>query len=204
MSRLLRSFLLTACGILFAVATPTAEAGYPYSYAGFGYQGVGGWNGLYGRGHFQTRPYFALNPPVYYGSQITPRAYGRSPYAALPLAGNGHHGNHHSRAAQISHEPVSSGIIVNPFFGNSHTEPSPIPDNVLPTPEPTFGAPPIEPGIQTNPMVIENPTPAPRVDAPTPAPTPEPGDPGFEAEEDSKEAEANDEKDASDEVGPIL
>ena len=142
MTHLIRSFALTTCGLLLLALANTADAGYPY---GYGFNGVGGLNGLYGRGHFQTRPYFVLNPPVYYGTQINPQTYGRSPYAALPSAGIGQSRRGGNRAFDNS-APVSSGVIVNPYFGNAleslppsgnsnHTETLPEPD-AAPTPAP--------------------------------------------------------------------
>ena len=45
----------------------------------FGYGGNG--PAAYALGNIPAPPYFALHPPVYY-SHITPRSYGRSPFAA--------------------------------------------------------------------------------------------------------------------------
>jgi len=94
---------LSAFALMFAVAPAVAQAQYPIG-ARSGLYGLGGLRGLYGNGHFEKRPYFALNPPVYY-SQPVARPYGYSPYALPP--------------GVLPVEPrvtATPAAITNPFF----------------------------------------------------------------------------------------
>jgi len=98
-----------AFALIIALAPAVAQAQCPTGVQSSLY-GLGGLRGLYGNGHFEKRPYFALNPPVYY-SQPVARPYGYSPYAlppgALPVE------------PQISETPAA---IVNPFFTSGKVE----------------------------------------------------------------------------------
>ncbi|MCC9603169.1 hypothetical protein LOC67_21680 [Stieleria sp. JC731] len=84
-----------AVAALFAVVAGNVETasannpfGYPFAPFGF-YQPYGAQYGS----SLQTPPYFALNPPVYYGARYA-RPYGMSPFAAPPMveAGPGYRG----------------------------------------------------------------------------------------------------------------
>ncbi|PAY18209.1 hypothetical protein CKO51_17585 [Rhodopirellula sp. SM50] len=69
-------------------ASAAHPAGYPFFPYGF-YQPYGAQYGS----SLQTPPYFALNPPVYYGARHA-RPYGISPFASPPVvsAGPGYRG----------------------------------------------------------------------------------------------------------------
>ncbi|MCD0461578.1 hypothetical protein [Roseiconus lacunae] len=69
-------------------ASATSPFGYPFVPYGI-YQPYGAQYGS----TLQTPPYFALNPPVYYGARHA-RPYGMSPFAAPPMveAGPGYRG----------------------------------------------------------------------------------------------------------------
>lgn len=65
----------------------------------------------------RTPPYFALNPPVYYGSRYA-RPYGDSPFASPPLL-TAPAGYHAHPAAEFVRPPAVIGReICNPFVGD--------------------------------------------------------------------------------------
>ena len=71
--------------IVLLVGTASTANAYDY---GYGSGGLWPWFGhgnqgpaAYALGNIPAPPYFALHPPVYYSHQITPRSYGRSPFA---------------------------------------------------------------------------------------------------------------------------
>ena len=74
-------------------------AGYPFFPFGF-YQPYGAQYGT----SLQTPPYFALNPPVYYGARHA-RPYGMSPFASPPMVSPA--GNYRGRLATDFHLPES-------------------------------------------------------------------------------------------------
>ncbi len=88
MKPLFFSLCLASLGGLFGGATASAQGfggfagqgngGYPFVPFGF-YQPYGVQYGT----SISTPPYFALNPPVYYGTRYS-RPYGLSPFAAPP------------------------------------------------------------------------------------------------------------------------
>lgn len=82
---LLMKRLLLVAVFAFVAAICTSENASAQQPFGFGFQPFGFYQ-PYGA-QFDTRlrtpPYFALNPPVYYGSRYT-RPYGASPFAAPP------------------------------------------------------------------------------------------------------------------------
>lgn len=82
MKRLLFAFFL-ALGTV-ACQSETASAGHPHSF-GFGFQPFGFYQpyGAQFGTSIRTPPYFATNPPVYYGARHA-RPYGVSPFAAPP------------------------------------------------------------------------------------------------------------------------
>jgi hypothetical protein len=72
-------FLAAAAAALLTVPT-TASAFWPYG-GGFGTPWGYGYTYNYGVGYIPAPPYYSVFPPVYYGSQITRRHYGASPFA---------------------------------------------------------------------------------------------------------------------------
>ena len=93
---------------------------------GMGWGGWGGyWNqpiyggvgSVYGSGYLPVPPYFAVHPPVYYGSRVY-RSYGDSPYAYPP-----------SRPAAAAYAPVTEAaarpsMIMNPYCDSVIVSPS--------------------------------------------------------------------------------
>ncbi len=76
MATLVAAALLASCG-------DRATAQQPF---GFGFQPFGFYQpyGINYRSRTPTPPYFALNPPVYYGARYS-RPYGISPFASPPV-----------------------------------------------------------------------------------------------------------------------
>lgn len=74
--------LILAAGFMFGLACGSAHAFDGFGYGYFPWYGYGN-NGpsAYALGNIPAPPYFALHPPVYYSHVITPRPYGRSPFA---------------------------------------------------------------------------------------------------------------------------
>ena len=117
MKRLFFSLCLAGFGALFTSSSASAfgpggfagqgNGGYPFVPFGF-YQPYGA--------HYATSlptpPYFALNPPVYYGSRYS-RPYGLSPFAAPPMmdAPADYRGK---LAPQFVRPPVNNPYIVEP------------------------------------------------------------------------------------------
>lgn len=90
---MLRRILLPAVALLvIGSGSPQASAGNPASFGGFPF-GMGFYQpyGIRYSTSVRTPPYFAVNPPVYYGQRHY-RPYGASPFASLPLveAGRGY------------------------------------------------------------------------------------------------------------------
>lgn len=135
--------------ILLVSTVAVAEAGYPWG--GFGYGG--GFGGLvvpgvgfgFGNGMAYTPPppYFAMHPPVYYGTRVIRRAYGTSPFPLPPI--NGVDASHGSAAGYDEPAPAPL-MIINPFVPGAETwvPPSTIPGEALPTP-PRVNAVPVPP-----------------------------------------------------------
>ena len=80
-----------------------AATGYPFVPFGF-YQPYGAHYGT----SLRTPPYFALNPPVYYGTRYA-RPYGVSPFAAPPMVD-----------APASYRAQVSPAFVRPPVGNPY------------------------------------------------------------------------------------
>jgi hypothetical protein len=94
--RLVLCFALSIAG-----GTAQAYDGWGYAFPWFGYGNNG--PAAYALGNIPAPPYFALHPPVYYSHMITPRSYGRSPFAC-PC--NCHHGGRPIAAARIMANPL--------------------------------------------------------------------------------------------------
>ncbi|MCO8123669.1 hypothetical protein NHH03_18125 [Stieleria sp. TO1_6] len=127
-----------AVAALAAIAfggAPQASADYPsaYPFVPFGfYQPYGASYGT----SLSKPPYFALNPPVYYGARFA-RPYGMSPFASPPMAGSpdGYKGRLRSDfyrpptpeticnpciSQSVSSAPMKSGLVrSNPFVAES-------------------------------------------------------------------------------------
>jgi hypothetical protein len=81
MKRFLVASLLAFAAALLTSDTASAQRPGNYSFLPFGfYQPYGAFYG----NSLRTPPYFALNPPVYYGARHS-RPYGVSPFASPPL-----------------------------------------------------------------------------------------------------------------------
>lgn len=74
--------LILIAGFVCGLACSDVQAFDGYGYGYFPWFGYGN-NGpaAYSLGNIPAPPYFALHPPVYYSHVITPRSYGRSPFA---------------------------------------------------------------------------------------------------------------------------
>ena len=119
---MLRRILLPALAMMMAAASvqdATANDGFSFlgGQLGFGfYQPYG----IRYSTSVRTPPYFAVNPPVYYGERHY-RPYGASPFASLPLvqAGQGYTtraaGERSTPSLSVPHP---SAGIVNPFCAN--------------------------------------------------------------------------------------
>lgn len=101
-----------AAGMVLADA-PSAQAQAPF---GFGFQPFGFYQpyGVQFRSSVPTPPYFALNPPVYYGTRHY-RPYGVSPFASPPQVGvpATYEAIAEPRASQ---RPGFGGPVSNPFI----------------------------------------------------------------------------------------
>lgn len=78
--------ILLAIAAVATIAMASPQSASAHNPAGYGLGVFGGFYQPYGA-RFNTAgprpPYFALNPPVYYGARYA-RPYGMSPFAALP------------------------------------------------------------------------------------------------------------------------
>lgn len=121
--------------------TQNASANHPAGYPFFPFGLYQPYGATYGAS-LQTPPYFALNPPVYYGARHA-RPYGISPFASPPVvsAGEGYRSRLRtnfylppseyqtpappatcnpcvSTSARVA--PVTKGVVQhNPYFGDS-------------------------------------------------------------------------------------
>ncbi len=84
----MKSIVVTAVIVLAAVVSTSesASAQYPDANGVFPFGGYGFYSpyGSYYGTSLRTPPYFATNPPVYYGARYA-RPYGMSPFAAPPM-----------------------------------------------------------------------------------------------------------------------
>jgi len=76
------SIAALACATMLATSE-TASAGYPANFGFFPWGFYQPYGARY-RTSIRTPPYFATNPPVYYGARHA-RPYGLSPFASPPL-----------------------------------------------------------------------------------------------------------------------
>ena len=76
-------FAIAAIAALALGSTQTASANHPAGYPFFPFGFYQPYGATYGAS-LQTPPYFALNPPVYYGARHA-RPYGISPFASPPV-----------------------------------------------------------------------------------------------------------------------
>lgn len=116
---------------LVVASAQEASASHPF---GFGFQPYGFYQpyGARFRSSTPTPPYFALNPPVYYGARYS-RPYGMSPFAAPPMvsAPSGYHGRLRS---DFYEGPLREGQprsmhqapCANPYVHSASTKPSSI------------------------------------------------------------------------------
>lgn len=106
---MIRPLLLPILALLVAVSTATSaqasDGYYDFPFAGF-YQPYG----IRYSTSVRTPPYFAVNPPVYYGARHA-RPYGISPFASLPQVKASSDYRSHRRAEFVAPPEVSC----NPF-----------------------------------------------------------------------------------------
>jgi hypothetical protein len=78
--------LIVSLALLGSVAAPESAQAYQGAGMNLGFQPFGFYQpyGIRYSTSVRTPPYFALNPPVYYGSRYA-RPYGASPFASPPL-----------------------------------------------------------------------------------------------------------------------
>ena len=102
------------------MAPSSAQAGSPQAYSGFPF-GYGFYQpyGVRYSTSVRTPPYFAVNPPVYYGSRHS-RPYGASPFASLPLVEAG--AGYRTRPADQFVRPPQGPMMTNPYCAQA--EPS--------------------------------------------------------------------------------
>lgn len=100
--------LLVAGSLEASSAVANDPAGYPFFPFGF-YQPYGA---AY-RSSIPTPPYFATNPPVYYGTRYA-RPYGISPFAAPPVISAPAGYQAHPAASFVSPPPMGQPVC-NPY-----------------------------------------------------------------------------------------
>jgi len=138
----MKRFLIAAAfvaTVALTTDTVSAQGPSPYGFLPYGfYQPYGA---QYGTG-IRTPPYFATNPPVYYGARHS-RPYGLSPFASPPLVVA--RDDYRSRLrSQFAHPPVPTPQpLCNPYIVPS-AEPA---VEAIETPKPELGA------VQFNPFV---------------------------------------------------
>lgn len=138
----MKRFLIAAAmvaAVVLTTDTASAQGPSPYGFLPYGfYQPYGAQYGS----SIRTPPYFATNPPVYYGARHS-RPYGLSPFAAPPLVVAGD--DYRSRLRlQFEHPRVPTPApLCNPYI-----IPGAAPAvEVIEAPEPQLGA------VQRNPFV---------------------------------------------------
>lgn len=111
MKRLVIASLMALSASIFVSDTASAYDGFGFPYSMFGFGGpVARFGGI-----AQTPPYFATNPPVYYGSRYA-RPYGISPYAAPPVV-NAPAGYEGGPAARFYYPPTPPAApLCNPYI----------------------------------------------------------------------------------------
>ncbi|MFK8113092.1 MAG: hypothetical protein AB8B91_12870 [Rubripirellula sp.] len=112
--------LLLASLLMFAAAVLSAETASAQSPANAGFLPFGFYQpfGATYSSSIRTPPYFATNPPVYYGARHS-RPYGLSPFASPPLLSPG--ANYQSRLRSQFHQPAvpTPQPILNPCVSHS-------------------------------------------------------------------------------------
>ncbi|MEM9644834.1 MAG: hypothetical protein AAF989_07560 [Planctomycetota bacterium] len=145
------NLFLIAVAITFASAQD-ASAQYPGG-VGFGFQPFGFYQpyGVQYRTRTATPPYFALNPPVYYGARYS-RPYGISPFASPPVVGapesfKGRLRSDHAEGLWREGAPRQQGSAgcCNPFIHASSSQPA---AEMLVAVKPKKGA------VRRNPFVV--------------------------------------------------
>lgn len=107
LSRTLGLLILVAAVWGASSGAANAQVGGAPSFLGYGFSG----NGLYGSMNWQTPPYYALFPPVYYSFPVA-RPYGYSPFAYPP------------GYVTPAIEPVQAKTIINPFVPRKEAQPA--------------------------------------------------------------------------------
>lgn len=115
---LFASVAVLFAGVMICDAKPAAANGFGFGFQPFGfYQPYGARFGT----ALRTPPYFATNPPVYYGARHA-RPYGISPFAAPPLATAGP--GYQSRLASGFVSPQhASPVLSNPCIHTRRESP---------------------------------------------------------------------------------
>ncbi len=134
---------VAAMMVAAAVTSQTASAQMPGPYGFFPYGFYQPYGAHYGTS-LRTPPYFATNPPVYYGSRHA-RPYGLSPFASPPLVVASD--DYRSRLRSQFHQPQvpTPQPLCNPYIVPS-VKPQ-VEAEEIKAPEPELGA------IQFNPFV---------------------------------------------------
>jgi len=98
----IRASLFGLAVLFLLIGTPRVTQAWNGWHYGLGNMPAFGCSGsLYGLGYVPVPPYFALHPPVYYGTRYY-RAYGGSPFAR--------------RAARPRTNRVTARVIMNPYI----------------------------------------------------------------------------------------
>lgn len=126
---------------------------------GFGFQPFGFYQpyGAQYRSSIPNPPYFATNPPVYYGTRHF-RPYGVSPFASPPVVSAGN--DYRSQVAPMNQRRVG-GMISNPYICKSDSPSASVSQNAIAKPDQKAEvelasiAVDFQPGkIQSNPFVL--------------------------------------------------
>ena len=115
--------LVVACFVALAASVLVSDTASAQQ--GLGFFSPYGFGVPYARftGAVQTPPYFATNPPVYYGSRYA-RPYGISPFAAPPVV-NAPAGYTGQPAAQFYRPPTQPTPMCNPYISRASAPASP-------------------------------------------------------------------------------
>ena len=100
-------------------SSPQASAQYPANYGFFPWGFYQPYGARYGTS-LKTPPYFATNPPVYYGARHA-RPYGLSPFASPPLVQPNDSYRSRLRSKFSVPPPRPSAPLCNPYISNSKT-----------------------------------------------------------------------------------
>jgi hypothetical protein len=121
MKRLMFASLLALAASICVSDTVQAQGGSGVGYPFFPYGFYQPYGARYGSS-ISTPPYFALNPPVYYGARYA-RPYGSSPFASPPVVAAP--GGYQGRPRTPFHEPLrpTPAPICNPCLSKSSSLP---------------------------------------------------------------------------------